>query len=84
MEREQSWTLTLPAEVVEAIQRVAGDRPEAFVLEAIQRELRRRDQMTAIRIAAGAWQNHAEIPDTVEGLIAWMRQQRAQEERASE
>jgi hypothetical protein len=38
----QSWTLTLPAEVVEAIHRVAGDRSEAVVLEAIQHELQRR------------------------------------------
>jgi hypothetical protein len=40
--------------------------------------------VAAIRAAAGAWQDHPEIPDTVEGLIAWMRQLRAQEERASE
>lgn len=81
MERGQSWTLTLPAEVVEAIHRVAGVRPEAFVREAIQHELRRRDQVAAIRAAAGAWQDHPKIPDTMESLIAWMRQLRAQEVR---
>lgn len=77
----KAWIVSLPAELAEAVQRVATEQPEEFVLEAVKRELERRNQLTAIREGTGAWSGHDEIPGTVEGLIEFMRRMRASEER---
>lgn len=78
---EKSFTVSLPTDLAEAVQRVATETPEEFVIEAVRHEIRRRDQLAAIREAAGAWKDHEEIPDTVEELVEFMRKLRAHEER---
>lgn len=78
---EKSFTVSLPSDLADAIQRVAAEKPEEFVIKAVRHEIQRRDQLTAIREAAGAWKDHDEIPDTVEELVEFMRRLRANEER---
>ena len=78
---ERSLTVSLSSDLAEAVRRVAAEKPEEFVIEAIRYEIQRRDQLTAIREAAGAWKDHDEIPDTVEERLECMRRLRANEER---
>ena len=81
---EKMWTVSLPAELGEAVRRVVTGAPEDFVADAIRHEIARRDQWAAIQEAAGAWHNRDDIPDTVECLVEFMRQLRASEERHPE
>jgi metal-responsive CopG/Arc/MetJ family transcriptional regulator len=83
MATKKSFTVSLPDDLAEAIQRITAEKPEEFVITAVRHEIRRFDQLTAIRAAAGAWKDHDEIPDTVEELVAFMRRLRASEERFS-
>ena len=78
---EKPMTVSIPADLAAAIERLAGSQPEAFVLETLRNELRRRDQLAAIREASGAWKAHDDIPDTVDGLVEFMRRLRDREER---
>jgi metal-responsive CopG/Arc/MetJ family transcriptional regulator len=78
---EKSFTVSLPSDLADAVQRVAAEKLEEFVIEAVRHEIQRRDQLTAIREAAGAWKDHDEIPDTVEDLVELIRRLRVNEER---
>lgn len=84
MATDKSWNVSLPQDLADAIHRVAGDQPEVFVIEAVRQEIQRRDQLAAIREAAGAWKDHDEMPDTVEGLVDFMHRLRAVEEQFSQ
>jgi len=78
---DKTGQIALPPDLVDAVRRVAGDQAEGFVIDAVRREIQRRDQVAAIREAAGAWKAHDEIPDTIDGLVDFMRRMRASEER---
>ncbi|MDA8204470.1 MAG: hypothetical protein M0Z36_00225 [Thermaerobacter sp.] len=63
MALDKSFTVSFPSDLAEAIERLVAE-PEEFVIEAVRHEIHRRDQLAAIREAAG--EDHDEIPDTVE------------------
>ena len=57
-----------------------GDRAQhkrraAFIVEVVERELRRREQLDALREAAGSWQDEAH-PELAEGGDKWVREMR--------
>jgi hypothetical protein len=72
--------VSLPQEIVEAI-RTASPDTDRFVLDAVERELGRRRQVDALRRAAGLWSDYADIPETPEGIVAYVRQLRQTAER---
>ncbi len=41
---EKSFTVSLPSDLADAVQRVAAEKPEEFVIEAVRHEIQRRDQ----------------------------------------
>ena len=65
--------LILPAELVEAIDEIAGPRGRSrYVAEAMTREVRRDRWYAAARSAAGAWRDHPLFP-TDESVVAWVQ-----------
>lgn len=81
---DKVWTVSLPAELGEAVRRVVTGAPEDFVVDAVRHEIARRDQWAAIQEAAGVWRDRDDLPDTIEGLVEFMHQLRASEERHPE
>jgi hypothetical protein len=48
----------IPRRLAEAIDKIAGQRQRtAFIVELLERELRRREQREALREAAGSWKD---------------------------
>jgi hypothetical protein len=73
----------VPADLLAAVDRRVGPRRRsAFIVEAVRRELTRRDQVDALSKSAGAWhdEDHPELPDTVEGMAAFLRNLRTRAE----
>ena len=81
MATEKPMMVSIPTDLVAAVDRLAGSEPEALVLEALRNELQRQDQLTAIREPAGTYQARDDTPGTVEGLVEFMHRLRANEER---
>lgn len=74
--------IPLPPDVVRAIETVAPDQDRtAFVVEAVQRELQRRQQIQAIREATGLWKDYPDLPNSPQELVAFMRRLRRSEAR---
>ena len=66
----------IPARISAGIDKIAGPRKRtAVVVEVLERELRRREQLEALQAAVGAWtdENHPELAD---GAEAWVRKMR--------
>lgn len=66
----------IPASIAAGIDKIAGHRKRsAFVVEVLDREIRRREQLEALEQAAGAWtdENH---PELANGADAWVREMR--------
>jgi len=71
--------LLLPADLVEALDRVAGPRGRSrYVADAVRERLRRDERQAAIRSAAGIWRDHPLFP-TSESVVEWVRALRAEE-----
>jgi hypothetical protein len=74
----------IPPQVAAQIDRIAGPRKRmAFVVEVLEREIRRRGQMEALRQAVGAWRDD-DHPELANGSEAWVRQMRQESEKRFE
>jgi hypothetical protein len=66
----------IPARIAAGIDKIAGHRKRtAFVVEVLEREMRRREQLEALEQAAGAWAD-ANHPELTNGADAWVREMR--------
>ena len=66
----------IPRQLAEQIDKIAGQKQRAkFVVELLERELRRREQFEALREAAGCWKD-ADHPELAGGSEEWIREMR--------
>ncbi|MGA3026623.1 MAG: hypothetical protein ABSF98_17810 [Bryobacteraceae bacterium] len=72
--------IPIPSRIAAEIDRIAGQRQRtAFVVELLEREIRRRDQLKAVEEAAGCWRDELH-PELAGGSEAWIREMRQQSE----
>jgi hypothetical protein len=72
--------IPIPARVAAEIDRIAGHRQRtAFVVELLEREIRRREQLKAVAEAAGCWKDESH-PELAHGSEAWIREMRQESE----
>lgn len=74
--RKPRTLVPIPRQLAAAIDKLAGQKQRsAFIINLVEREIRRREQLDALREAAGSWkdENH---PDLVEGADRWVREMR--------
>lgn len=76
--RQPRALVPIPQHLAVEIDRVAGHkRRSAFIIELVERELRRREQREAIREAAGSWKDQ-DHPELAGGSDQWVREMRQQ------
>jgi hypothetical protein len=74
--RKPRTLVPIPQYLAAAIDRVAGPKQRtAFIVNLVEREIRRYEQRDALREAVGSWKNE-EHPELAEGADAWVRQMR--------
>ena len=74
--RKPRTLVPIPQELAAAIDKLAGQRQRAaFIINLVEREIRRREQRDAFREAAGSWKGE-EHPELAEGADKWVRQMR--------
>jgi len=70
--------IPIPPRVVAGIDKIAGPKQRtSFIVDLLEREIRRHDQMEALREAAGCWKDE-DHPELAQGSEAWVRQMRQQ------
>ncbi|CAN5798107.1 hypothetical protein BH24CHL6_BH24CHL6_06840 [soil metagenome] len=70
--------LSLPKELVEELDAVAGKRNRSAYVEALlEKQLRRERTRRAWEAARGSWKDHPEFP-TSEAVVEWVRARRAE------
>ena len=72
--------IRVPLDLLRAVDRRVGARQRSrFFIEAVQRELTRLEQLEALEASAGVWTaaNHADLPETIDGLRTWLKDKRA-------
>jgi hypothetical protein len=68
--------VVIPSRVLSAIDERVGKRKRSwFIVQAAERELRRLEQVKAVKAAAGAWRL-ADHPEHRRGVTAWVRELR--------
>jgi hypothetical protein len=68
--------IPIPARIAASIDKIAGPRKRsAFVVEALGREIRRREQLEALEQAVGAWKDE-DHPELASGADTWVRELR--------
>jgi hypothetical protein len=74
--RKARTFVPIPAEFAAAIDRIAGPKQRtAFIVNLVEREVRRRAQRDALREAAGSWADK-DHPELAEGADKWVRKMR--------
>jgi len=74
--RKPRTLVPIPQELAAAIDKLAGQRQRAaFIINLVEREIRRREQRDALREAAGGWKDE-EHPELAEGADKWVRRMR--------
>ena len=74
--RKPRRLIPLPPSIVDGIDKIAGPRRRTrFITELLEREIRRHEQLEALREATGCW-DEAAHPELAEGAAAWVRQMR--------
>ena len=74
--RKPRTLVPIPAHLAAAIDKLAGQRQRArFIVELLERELRRREQRDALGEAAGSWDDK-DHPELAEGGDKWIREMR--------
>jgi len=70
----------IPPKVAAEIDKIAGHghRTE-FIVDLLEREIRRREQLAALEDTAGAWRDE-DHPELADGSEAWVRQMRQESE----
>jgi hypothetical protein len=73
----------IPPQVAAQIDKIAGQghRTE-FIVDVLEREIRRREQLAALEAAAGSWKDE-DHPELANGSEAWVRQMRDESEARS-
>jgi hypothetical protein len=70
--------LLLPDDVVEGLERVAGERGKSrYVAEAVRERIRRDERWALLKSVAGIWRDHPLFP-TDESVVEWVRAGRAE------
>ena len=74
--RKPRTLIAIPRQLAVAIDKIAGEKQRtAFIVDLIQREVRRREQREALREAAGSWKDE-DHPELAEGADKWVREMR--------
>jgi hypothetical protein len=74
--RKPRTLVPIPRQLAEAIDKVAGrEQRTAFIVNLVEREIRRREQRDALLAAAGSWKDE-DHPELAEGADRWVRQMR--------
>lgn len=78
--RNPRTLVRIPPKVAAQIDKIAGHghRTE-FIVEVLEREIRRREPLGAIQEATGAWKDE-DHPELANGSDAWARQMRRESE----
>ena len=72
--RKPRTLVPIPPHLAAAIDKLAGQRQRArFIVELLERELRRREQRDALGEAAGSWEDE-DHPELAEGGDKWIRE----------
>lgn len=75
--------IVIPSALAEAIDELVGKRGRSsFLTEAARREVRRLQQLRALKNARGAWKSE-DHPELAQGAAAWVEKMRADDEEAS-
>jgi Arc/MetJ-type ribon-helix-helix transcriptional regulator len=73
--------VVLSDQLVKDIDRLVGTRQRSsFLTEAAEKELMRRRQIEALKVAAGAWKDK-DHPELKQGSAKWVRKLRQESER---
>jgi hypothetical protein len=82
--RNPQTLVPIPPKLVAQIDKIAGHghRTE-FIVEVLEREIRRREQLAAIEEATGSWKDE-DHPELGNGSDAWVRQMRQESEARTE
>ncbi len=76
--------IPIPSRIAAAIDQIAGpERRNAYIVELLENEVRRQEQLTALHQAAGAWKDE-DHPELATGSEAWVRQMREESGKRSE
>ena len=76
--RKPRTFVPIPQPLAAAIDRIAGPKHRArFIINLVEREIRRREQRDALREAAGSWKD-ADHPELAGGADVWVREMRQQ------
>lgn len=71
--RKPRTLVPIPQQLAAAIDKVAGQKQRAaFIINLVEREIRRREQLDALREAAGSWKDE-DHPELAEGADKWVR-----------
>jgi hypothetical protein len=74
--RKPRTLVPIPRELASAVDKVAGHKQRAaFIINLVEREIRRREQRDALREAAGSWKDE-DHPELVEGADRWIQKMR--------
>lgn len=78
--RKPRTLVPIPQQLAAAIDKIAGQKQRAaFIVDLVEREIRRREQRDALREAAGSWkdEDHPELAEGAEQWVQRMRQESA-------
>ena len=82
--RNPRTMVPIPPQVAARIDRIAGPRKRTtFVVEVLEREIGRHEQLEALREAIGAWKDE-DHPELAGGSESWVRRMRQESEKRSE
>ena len=82
--RKPRTLVPIPKQLAAAIDKLAGPKQRAtFIINLVEREIRRREQRDALREAAGSWKDE-DHPQLAEGADQWVRQMRQESVKRSE
>ena len=74
--RNPRTLVPIPTRVAAAIDHIAGPRKRtAFVVELLEREIRRREQLDALSETAGSWKDE-DHPELAAGADQWVQSMR--------
>jgi hypothetical protein len=70
----------IPPKIAAEIDKIAGHRHRTeFIVDVLEREIRRREQLAALQAAAGSWKDE-DHPELANGSEAWIRDMRQESE----
>ncbi len=82
--RSPRTLIPIPSPLAAAIDQIAGPRQRtAFVVDVLEREIRRHGQREALRNAAGSWKER-DHPELAQGADEWVRRMREESIRRME